>query len=171
MQIRRLVPADAAAFQSLRLGGLRECPSAFASSYEEEYELALDVVAERLQAGADRVVLGALSGPVLAGIVGVEREALLKLSHKAHIWGFYVAPAFRRQGIGRRLVDAALQHAYAMPGVRQVNLSVDAANTPAIALYEAAGFTTFGVERAFMHVDGIAQDERHMVHCATGAHR
>ena len=37
MQIRELVPDDAKVFQALRLAALRECPSAFASSYEEEH--------------------------------------------------------------------------------------------------------------------------------------
>ncbi|MEW6705255.1 MAG: hypothetical protein AB1430_10430 [Pseudomonadota bacterium] len=34
--LRTLQPADAAAFQALRLQALRECPSAFASSAQEE---------------------------------------------------------------------------------------------------------------------------------------
>ena len=47
MNARVLAPADAAAFQAIRLQGLVECPSAFASSAEEERDLPLAVVAER----------------------------------------------------------------------------------------------------------------------------
>ena len=50
-----------------------------------------------------------------------------------------------------------------MNGVRQINLGVNAANLEAIALYEAAGFTAFGVERGFMLLDGRLHDELHMV--------
>ena len=50
-----------------------------------------------------------------------------------------------------------------MPGVRQINLGVNAANAEAVALYEAAGFTAFGVERGFMLLDGRLHDEIHMV--------
>src|SRR2546429_9401473 len=46
MQIRNLGPADAAAFQALRLRGLLECPTSFASSYEEEYRDDIEIVAE-----------------------------------------------------------------------------------------------------------------------------
>jgi RimJ/RimL family protein N-acetyltransferase len=67
----------------------------------------------------------------------------------------------------RRLVpaDAAdFEAAYGMDGVVRVYLGVNAANVAAIALYEGAGFTRFGLERDFMRVDGIPQHEVHMVH-------
>ena len=50
MEIRRLGPQDTAEYQALRLRGLRECPEAFGSTYEEDAQLSLDVVAARLQA-------------------------------------------------------------------------------------------------------------------------
>ena len=59
MVVRKLTPADANAFQSLRLLGLQECPAAFASSYEEECGLELPVVAERLALRNDRAMFGA----------------------------------------------------------------------------------------------------------------
>ena len=48
--IRQLTPADAAAFQALRLRSLRESPEAFGSSYDEEVSRPLTAVAERLEA-------------------------------------------------------------------------------------------------------------------------
>ena len=65
--------------------------------------------------------------------------------------------------MGGRLLAHALARAASMPGVRQINLGVNAANAEAVALYEAAGFTAFGVERGFMLVDGRLHDEIHMV--------
>jgi ribosomal protein S18 acetylase RimI-like enzyme len=163
MQIRSLGPGDAPAFQALRLRGLRECPTAFASSHEEESGAEIGDIAERLGADPNREILGAFEGSQLVGIVGVQRERPAKLAHKAVIWGMYVSPESRRRGIGRRLVRAALQRAFAMDGVLQVNLSVNAANAPAIALYRQAGFESFGVERGYMRVDGVLHDEMHMV--------
>lgn len=163
MQIRDLVSDDARVFQALRFAALRECPSAFASSYEEEVEMPISVVAERLAAKADRCVLGAWLGSDLVGMLGLQREQMRKLAHKAFIWGMYVAPGARRRGVGRRLIDQALVRASSMCGVQQINLGVNAANAEAIALYEAAGFTAFGVERGFMLLDGELHDELHMV--------
>ena len=163
MQIRELGPTDARTFQTLRLEALRESPSAFASSYEEEHETPLAVVAERLAAKPDRCVMGAWLDSDLVGMLGLRREGQRKLSHKAFIWGMYVSPGARRRGIGSQLIAHALSRAASMPGLRQINLGVNAANTEAIALYEAAGFTSFGVERGFMLLDGELHDEIHMV--------
>jgi len=41
MELRTLDSRDAAAFQALRLTALRECPTAFCSSYEEECDIPL----------------------------------------------------------------------------------------------------------------------------------
>ena len=166
LTVRRLQPADATHFQALRLRGLIECPTAFASSHEEECTMPEEVIAQRLAHAPARAVFGAFDA-VLAGIVGLQREAHLKLAHKGFIWGMYVAPEYRQRGVGRKLIDAALAHAYSLPGIVSVNLSVNAANPAAIALYEAAGFARYGVERDFMRVDGVPQDEIHMVHRRT----
>jgi ribosomal protein S18 acetylase RimI-like enzyme len=160
--IRPLQPADAAAFQALRLQALREAPSAFASSHDEEAGTPLATVAGRLAVAPGRCVLGAFDGPVLVGLTGLRRETMHKLAHKAEVWGVYVVPAQRRRGLGRQLLRAALAEAAAMPGVRQLNLGVNAGNVAAIALYRGLGFEPFGVERGFLQVDGVLHDEIHM---------
>jgi hypothetical protein len=72
--VRKLTRADAAAFQSLRLQSLRERPSAAASSYEEECELALSAIAERFELRSDRAVFAALLGRDLVGFFGRRRD-------------------------------------------------------------------------------------------------
>ncbi len=163
MEIRALGPEDATAFQALRLQGLLECPTAFASSHTEEVGTALTVVAERLAMQNDRAVFGAFDAGVLVGIVGVRRESMRKLAHKAHVWGVYVAPAARGTGTGRTLLAAALGFAANQLGVRQVTLGVNEQNAAAIALYRGLGFETFGVERGFLCIDGVLHDELQMV--------
>lgn len=170
MKVRMLGAEDASVFQALRLRGLRECSSAFGASYEEECETPLDVVGERLTANAHRAMFGGLDDSTLLGVAGIQREQMHKLKHKALLWGMYVAPVARNRGVARRLVTEALKHAFAMNGVRQVNLGVNAQNEPAIALYEAAGFKRFGLERGCMIVDGTLQDELHMV-CVNKQHK
>jgi GNAT superfamily N-acetyltransferase len=104
--IRPLDAADAAAFQALRLRGLREVPGAFGSTYEEEAGVPLDEVAARLARGAERedVVFGALDGKgVLVGVAGLRRDSHRKARHRAHVWGMYVAPEARGRGLGRLL--------------------------------------------------------------------
>ncbi len=163
LQFRRLGPDDAGAFQALRLGGLRDSPTTFASSYEEERELPLAMVAERLAADGDRFVLGAFEDAALVGCIGLRREAHHKQAHKAYIWGMYVLPSHRGRGIGRELVTRTLRMAGSLSGVRQLTLCVNQANVAAVALYEATGFRTFGVEPDALQIDGRFYVDLHMV--------
>ncbi len=58
---------------------------------------------------------------------------------EAHIGTFAVDPAFRRQGIGRRLLAESLLQAYNC-GVRRCYLEVRRSNRAAQALYSSFGF-------------------------------
>jgi RimJ/RimL family protein N-acetyltransferase len=163
MQIRRLDSPDANAFQTLRLQALRECPSAFSSSYEEEFGTPIIVIANRLAAEPSRDMFGAFIGSELVGTIGFGRERAPKLAHKGFIRGTYVSRAFRNQGVGRQLVPHVLQHAASLTGLRQITLTVTASNFAAIGLYEKMGFRSFGVEPAALFVDGEFHDEIYMV--------
>lgn len=166
--VRALTPEDAAAYRPLRLEALRDAPSAFASSVEEEAARDLAATRQRLQAGPDGATFGAFLDGGLVGTSSIFRMPRLKERHKAYLVGMYVAPAARRTGIGRALVAAVLERARGMPGLRQVLLGVEAGNAPARALYEGFGFEAFGYERAALVVDGVAYDEVHLVRFLDG---
>jgi RimJ/RimL family protein N-acetyltransferase len=162
MELRVLEVGDVDAFSALRLAALRECPTAFSSSYEEECDIPLARRAERMAPGRGHAIFGAFDGQNLVGTVGLHRESGRKIAHKAMIWGVYVAPAFRGRGVGRLLLERALAHATSMPGLLRVTLGVNTENAAAIALYKSLGFETFGLERGFLLVDGVLHDELHM---------
>src|SRR5207244_3196239 len=159
VQVRILTPADAPSFQALRLRGLRECPSVFASSYEEERDTPVAAIAERLAMQEDQATFGAFQEQQLIGVVGLQREQLSKLAHKAYIWGMYVDSTVRNRGVGYQLVAQALSYAANDLHVRQVCLGVNAENVAAIALYKRLGFAQFGLEPGFMLLDGELHDE------------
>ncbi len=161
--IRTLTAPDADAFRDLRLRGLREDPTAFAASFDEEGAIPEGLFAERLAPSRDRLVLGAFEGDTLVGTLAVIRESKRKLAHKAFIVGVYVAPEARQRGAARAMMDEAMRHAFERMGVRQINLAVNAANPAAIALYTECGFEQFGLERVCMLVDGAPVDEIYMV--------
>ena len=162
MLIRRLSPSDAPAFQAVRLAGLLDTPAAFGRNHEEEKDLPLSSFADRLVQRDDAAVFGAFEGDALVGIVGLRREDALNYFHKGYLWGMYVAPAARGAGIARQLVQTALAFARGVPGLAKVNLHADAANVPAIALYESLGFVVFAREADGMRVNGRRTDELQM---------
>jgi RimJ/RimL family protein N-acetyltransferase len=161
--VRILDSRDAASFQRLRLRGLQEFPAAFSSSYEEEADLSDETIRTRLDDQALGVVLGAFMGGMLVGVTGIARDRHRKLAHRALLWGVYVAPEGRQHGVGRALGHAALKYAKNQLAVRQVILGVGATNEPAIALYKRLGFESFGIEPAYLFVDGEYRDEMHMI--------
>jgi RimJ/RimL family protein N-acetyltransferase len=161
MQIRRLNPSDTEYYRTLRLAALRESPSSFNSSYEEESEAPIEAIAAYLVPDHARATFGAFSDAELVGMVRIGRESLRKIHHKANLRSMYVAPAHRGKGAAKRLMGQALAFAASM-GVRQVNLTVTAGNVAAMALYESQGFKPYGVERGSLLVDGTYHDEIHM---------
>lgn len=163
MVIRGLGPDDAAAYLELRLLALRESPTAFGSSYEEECTRSVEQVRHALQTDFGQNLLGASIGQDLVGMARLDREESVKEQHRAALRSMYVRPAHRRSGIGRALVQVQLDAAYAVRGLRQVTLTVTAGNRAAISLYESFGFTSYGVAPEALCVAGAYYDEVHMV--------
>jgi ribosomal protein S18 acetylase RimI-like enzyme len=162
MSVRILTRADAAAFRVLRLRALQEHPSAFTSSYEEDVHKAQSATEQRI-AGEGNVFWGAFIDSQIRGMVGLTREPRLKNRHKGDIVAMYVAPEFGRRGLGRALLQAAIQHAREEIALEQLVLTVTRSNAGAAELYRAAGFNTFGLEPRAIKVDGAYYDKEHMI--------
>jgi RimJ/RimL family protein N-acetyltransferase len=159
--IRRLTPIDAEVYMQLRREALEREPYSFGSSPADDRMRSIELVREILD-DSSHAVFGA-SMPGLVGAVGIQRLTRKKTAHKAELWGLFVRPESRRQGLARQLVEAALDFARAIDGVRQVHLCVTEQAAPAAALYEKVGFVTWGVEPAGLSVDGVDVAERHMI--------
>lgn len=164
--IRILTADDAAAYQALRLRGLRESPAAFGSTYEGEVDTPLEQIAERLARGSDRenVMFGAFDdgGGALVGLAGLGRGTSLKTRHRCGVWGMYVAPEVRGRGVGRALVSTLVAHARTLDGVERLVLGVESGNEAARALYHSFGFATYGIEPQAYKLDGRYWDSEMM---------
>src|SRR5207245_6153457 len=139
IDLRRLLPEDAAIYQAIRLAALQNSPDAFSSTFEAEKDRPLDRFAARL---ADAFVLGAFRGSQLVGVAGFYVQPGPKHAHKGMLWGMYVQPRHRSAGIGRILVEAIIQHA--SRHVELLQLFVVSENAPARRLYSSLGFVEYG---------------------------
>ena len=159
---RPLHPDKPEIYREIRLEALRLHPEAFGSSFEEESAQPLSFFVQRLTANT---IFGGYLCDALMGVAGFMPQTGLKRAHKAHLWGMYVRQAARGTGLARLLVDAVLAHA--KPRAELIQLSVVADNLGAQRLYQAAGFTPYGLEVRALKVDGRYLDDVLMVKMLT----
>ena len=165
-RIRRLAAEDAEAFSLLRREVTAENPVQMGLTHEEELTRPLHGFREQLSFAEPNAVFGAFAAGELVGTAAVAWPSRRPSSrHKVNLWGVFVSPRYRRQGIGRLLVETAVAHAWTH-GVRRVNLTVFVPNDPAIRLYESLGFAHCGMEPEAVRIgdtyhDGYLMSCRH----------
>lgn len=159
MNIRVLEPDDVAIFHKLRLLCLEEAPTAFGSSVTDEMALSDTTAIWRLR--SDEVngnfVLGAFADESLIGVMGLMRHERAKFHHKAELWGVYVHPAWRGQGITSQLLDDLLTRAR-QTTLQTILLTVTSDNRAARALYLSRGFVVCGCEKTALFWDSAFFD-------------
>jgi RimJ/RimL family protein N-acetyltransferase len=156
--VRRLGPADAEAFRSIRLEGLRNDPEAFGSTFEKESSEPGEYFVDRLTRSA---VFGGFTRDRLVGVAGFYFFGDTKSRHKGVLWGMYVTPEARGSGLAAALVEVLLKHA--AEEVEQVQLTVVAGNPRARRFYQRMGFVEYGLEEKSLKHNGAYFDEVLMV--------
>jgi ribosomal protein S18 acetylase RimI-like enzyme len=147
-----------------------------AESHAAGYRACLDVVArerrylaqvealplDRIQAfvrqsvADDAVQFMAVDGAQVVGWADVFPAWAPAVAHVGSL-GMGLLPAWRGQGLGRRLLQACIDKAQAR-GITRIELEVRADNAAAIGLYRALGFGTEAVKRRAMRFDGVYFD-------------
>ena len=127
---------------TVRIGTAADAPAVSNLLYEFNGEaLPPPALVERMQEvqGLETAFIVELDG-VAVGLLVLRTVPTLSDSQDwAEITEMYVRPAFRRRGVGRVLIEAAIEHAR-RHGCTEVHLLVDPANRTAIAFYEAVRF-------------------------------
>ncbi|WP_145328866.1 GNAT family N-acetyltransferase [Paenibacillus xylanexedens] len=164
-ELRNIQRDESDLYWPLRLEALKTHPEAFGASYELSSQLPVSEVKERIHNEPDDYILGAFTPEgMLAGMMGFKREYGLKLRHKGFIWGVYVSPAHRGNGLASQLLSEVLERGKHLENMKQINLSVVTTNVSAKRLYERYGFETYGIERNALEVNGQGYDEAHMTY-------
>jgi ribosomal protein S18 acetylase RimI-like enzyme len=93
----------------------------------------------------------------IAGHIDLRARPEPASGHRAML-GMGVHRAFRRRGLGKRLLATALDWARDDAGVKWVDLEVLADNAPATALYLDCGFTMVARIADMLRIDGTSCD-------------
>ena len=101
-------------------------------------------------AAEDHAVFGVVDASARPGAPGalLGFAVLARLPFEAEVQAITVAPAARRQGVARALLEALIATATAW-GSERVLLEVRAGNAPALALYRGLGFSEEGRRRGY----------------------
>ncbi|MCA1053796.1 GNAT family N-acetyltransferase [Rossellomorea aquimaris] len=164
MEILRLDRSHAEAYLQLRLEALQTNPEAFGSSYEETISMQNPVehTASRLDQ-RENYTYGAFEDERLVGMLVLVPQTVEKMKHKASIFGMYVTPDYRGNGIARTLMEKAVQKARELEGIEQINLTVVTSNDSAKGLYSSLGFSSFGMEKRALKYKETYFDEEYLV--------
>jgi ribosomal protein S18 acetylase RimI-like enzyme len=141
--LESVTPQNAMLFKEVRLRALQDTPTAFSSTYADESRLADAEWVERaaLQTGEGSIVYLAMNDSTPCGIAGgfLDKDD----ASRAHLVSMWVTTPYRRQGIGRRLVEAIIDWARARHA-HALQLIVTSNNATAIQFYKRLGFTFTG---------------------------
>lgn len=141
VEIIELAPEDWEQFRTLRLEALRLEPQAFGSTYADQVNQPPDFWEGRLRkvlASDNDGLRFACLDQRLVGMIGWFREPR---ASSAIIVGTYVSRFARGSGVATALLDAILQDLCARDGIDTATLTVNRAQTAAVALYEKFGFS------------------------------
>ncbi len=162
--IRPLEVEDFTAFVDIQRHALLNAPEVFGSDYEWFQNLSVLLKEQRFELFVNfpyQFVLGAMtpSGEI-AAMVGFSCEyARSKVKHKGRLWGLYVRPEYRHQGLATKLVTAIITTAQDVVGCEILQLSVSTHNQASFALYLRLGFIVYGTELHAMKIDNTYVDE------------
>ena len=79
------------------------------------------------------------------GFAAVEHE---EWNGRLNLWFLYIAPPWRRRGVGRALLDRVEAHGHEV-GASHVWLETSSANVPGVRAYERMGFSLCGADSTY----------------------
>jgi ribosomal protein S18 acetylase RimI-like enzyme len=145
MRIQTVQRSDWREYQQIRLAALKESPSAFASTWQEEALLPPSQWKERAQRSQDgqtqTIVAAVDEAGRWVGLAGGYRPGDREAD--AELISMWVVPECRGRRIGPQLVRAVVAWAKGHEA-GTIGLWVNEANQPAISLYEKEGFRRTG---------------------------
>jgi len=148
-------------FKNIRLYSIKEEPLAFGSTYDAESQRTPEEWKNLLTA-KERNWLFADNGNRLIGIIGTIQNFRNEGNHIAYIVAFFVGSAYRKQGIGKQLLEAIIQKLKKNPEITSIRLGVTITQKDALKFYEDSGFKKIYIRKNEVKVFDRYYDEYEM---------
>lgn len=144
--IRPAVPEDAPLLRDF-LAALHaeRCPYLLSRPSEPTLEEAVDLVRDYAETPRSALLVAPAAGAIV-GLAQFSPYGHPQQRHAGHL-AVSVRADWRRKGVGRALLEALLDWARGVEGLRRLSLEVLATNAPAVRLYERLGFAVDGAKR------------------------
>jgi GNAT superfamily N-acetyltransferase len=140
MPVEHAEPTDWQRVRAVRLRALADAPDAFGTTLAEDEARSADSWRDRLAREDHATFLAVVDGRDVGMAVG---GPSWRGDTTAGLYGMWVAPEARGQGVGDRLIEAVVAWARSR-GHPRILLDVGDENAPAIRLYERHGFVPTG---------------------------
>ncbi|WP_462418544.1 GNAT family N-acetyltransferase [Kytococcus sp. Marseille-QA3725] len=134
--VRELAADEWEIFRTLRLRALQEDPEAFVASYEEESEQSDGEWQERMKHSTR---IGAQQGSEWVALASVGDEGTRQDDDLGEVYGIWVTPSLRGEGVARQLMEHAEQVAR-NAGYSHLVYWVNTDNARAVAFASSIGY-------------------------------
>jgi len=142
IEIQLLKSSEWQIYKTIALEELKEDPQSFGISYKECLAFSDEKWQER-PSNKDSLIFVAKDEEKPVGLVGVNFEDNGD-ERAAYIWGMYVNRKYRGMGLGKQLLNTAVEAIKKTTKVKKVKLMVEYEPTPAQMLYKSVGFQLVG---------------------------
>ena len=160
--IKKILKSDWQKYKNIRLEALKNEPSAFGSSYEEEFKRSDKEWQKRLevseQQNSDRFFYAISVNNKFFAIGGTYKDD----RKEWNVMAIYTKKEFRGLGLGKKLMSGILNE-FKKIGVKKVFLAVNTHQIAAIALYKKFDFKVINTIKNQLLGDGEYYDEFEMV--------
>jgi putative acetyltransferase len=155
--VRRSTVADAAGFARM-LSNPEVFPWLLQMPFGSEEHWRVRLGDNAVPGKPDVLLVAVTEDGEIVGGAGLHAAGASPRRRHAMSLGMQVQPAFQRQGVGTRLMDALIDYADNWLGLLRLELEVYTDNHKAQALYKRFGFVEEGVHRCHAMRDGVYVD-------------
>ena len=153
IEIKRLEAENWQDGRDIRLRALKNDSAAFSSSWEEESGFSEEVWKQRIGNA-----IYAYDNDKCVGMIVCLFNTQIKVSHIAEICAVYVDHEHRGKGIGKKLVQHALDYISENKKISKIKLVVNPDQKEAVKLYGHFGFNLVGTLKDEICVNNIFYD-------------